>query len=117
MIVIHSMNTTRLPQNASLNAVFVIVVIIIIVIYIIIIIIIIITIIIIIIVVVVVVVVVVVAVVVIVGGGAVGKKHLKLCYITPSPDNKFTTPLHENVPNHRKENNIYSPLCLAQVWL
>ena len=113
MIVIHSMNTTRLPQNASLNAVFVIVVIIIIiVIYIIIIITIII-----IIIIIVVVVVVVVAVVVIVGGGAVGKKHLKLCYITPSPDNKFTTPLHENVPNHRKENNIYSPLCLAQVWL
>ena len=114
MIVIHSMNTTRLPQNASLNAVFVIVVIIIIVIYIIIIIIIIT---IIIIIIIIVVVVVVVAVVVIVGGGAVGKKHLKLCYITPSPDNKFTTPLHENVPNHRKENNIYSPLCLAQVWL
>ena len=112
MIVIHSMNTTRLPQNASLNAVFVIVVIIIIVIYIIIIIITII-----IIIIIIVVVVVVVAVVVIVGGGAVGKKHLKLCYITPSPDNKFTTPLHENVPNHRKENNIYSPLCLAQVWL
>ena len=106
------MNTTRLPQNASLNAVFVIVVIIIIVIYIIIIIITII-----IIIIIIVVVVVVVAVVVIVGGGAVGKKHLKLCYITPSPDNKFTTPLHENVPNHRKENNIYSPLCLAQVWL